>query len=150
MIPLQKNSKFTQGLYIPRNPDKYVGVGKLVYRSSYELKFMRWADANPNVLKWSSESLVIPYRSPIDGKIHRYHVDNMVVIKEGDVVKKYIVEIKPYKQTLKPSPSKKKKRETILYEQATYDVNLAKWEAAKEWCKNRDWKFIILTERDLF
>lgn len=110
---------------------------------------MRWADANPNVLKWGSESIIIPYKSPIDKKMHRYFVDNVVIIKEGEHIKKYLIEIKPHKQTLEPTMHGNKKQSTILYEQATYVVNQAKWEAARKWCKDHQWEFLILTEKHL-
>lgn len=143
------HKEFRQGIYKPINALKYVGNKLPVYRSGYELKFMRWADANPNVLKWGSESIIVPYKSPIDGKMHRYFVDNVVVIKEGEKIKKYLIEIKPHVQTLPPKSHGNKKQTTILYEQATYVVNQAKWEAAKKWCKDHDWEFLILTEKHL-
>ena len=77
----KKYSQYKQGIYKPS--DKYVGSNKPIYRSSWELKFFRWCDSNPNVLEWTSESICIPYTSPLDGRVHRYFVDNTVVIKEG-------------------------------------------------------------------
>jgi hypothetical protein len=143
------HKEFKQGIYKPINNQKYIGDKLPFYRSGYELKFMRWADANPNVLKWGSESIIVPYKSPIDGKMHRYFVDNVVIIKEGDNIKKYLIEIKPQKQTQPPTPHGNKKQTTILYEQATYIINQAKWEAARKWCKDHQWEFLILTEKHL-
>jgi len=141
------NKNYRQGIFTPKNADKFIGT-KAVYRSGLELKFMRFCDNNPNVLKWSSENVVIPYISPIDGRVHRYFVDNFVVIKEGNQIKKYLVEIKPYKQTMSPT-TKYRKREHLLYEQQMYSVNQAKWASAREFCAKKGLEFLILTEKDL-
>jgi hypothetical protein len=141
------NKKYRQGIFTPKNADKFIGT-KAVYRSGLELKFMRFCDNNPNVLKWSSENVVIPYISPVDGRVHRYFVDNFVIIKEGNQIKKYLVEIKPYKQTMAPT-TKYRKREHLLYEQQMYSVNQAKWASAREFCAKKGLEFLILTEKDL-
>jgi len=141
---------YKQGLYNPVNKEKYIGKSHPRYLSSWELKFFRWCDINTNVIKWGSESVIIPYTSPLDGRVHRYMVDNVVHIKEGNNLKKYLIEIKPYKQTQKPTPSKRKKKSTILYENVTYIKNISKWKAAKKWCKQYNHEFLILTERELF
>lgn len=143
-------ARFIQGIYKPINSEKYVGQGYPRYLSSYELHLFRFLDRNPNVVCWGSENIIIPYISPVDHKGHRYFVDNFVVIKEGEVTKKYLIEVKPHKQTLPPQPHGNKKRSTILYESATYAVNQAKWKAAHDWCNARGFQFIILTEKDLF
>jgi hypothetical protein len=141
--------KYKQGTYTP-STKKYKGYGNPIYRSSWELKFFRWCDINPNVLQWTSESLVIPYISPLDNKAHRYFVDNVVVLKEGDNIEKYAIEIKPKKQTMKPTSHGNKKDSTILYENMEYVRNMAKWEAARKWCSKKGYKFQILTEEHLF
>lgn len=143
---LVKNNKYRQGVFKPTNRSKFIGT-EAIYRSGLELKFMRFCDTNDNVLKWGSENIVIPYFSPLDKKYHRYYVDNFVVIKEGDIIKRYLVEIKPSKQTLPPN-TKYKKKEHLLYEQAQYIKNQSKWQAAKEYCKNKNMEFIIITEKD--
>ena len=142
------SSKYKQGTYRPRNPDKFIG-STATYRSGLELKFFRFCDYNPNIVKWSSESVVVPYISPIDGKVHRYFVDNYVVIKEGNILKKYLVEIKPYKQTM-PPPKPKRQTKGYIYEAYEYAKNQSKWEAAREYCKDRGWTFKILTENELY
>jgi len=142
-----KNSKYRQGVFVPRNIDKFLG-SKAIYRSGLELRFMRFCDTNPNVLKWGSENIVIPYISPVDGRAHRYFVDNFVIIKEGQNIKKYLIEIKPSKQTAPPT-TKYKKRGHLLYEQGMYSVNQAKWKAAEEFCKKKGMEFKILTEKEL-
>jgi hypothetical protein len=143
--------KYHQGTFTPKNPRKYVGkVGDIYYRSSWELKFMKWADANPSVEYWNSEEIVIPYMSPVDNRMHRYFTDFAIqVIKKDGTKKKYIVEIKPEAQTL---PPKKGKRSTDKYinELSTYAVNKSKWSAADNFCKKNGLEFIVLTEKHLF
>lgn len=146
---LNLNDKFKQGVFTPKNKGKFIG-NFAVYRSSYELKFMRWADNNANVLEWSSERIIVPYISPIDRRGHRYYVDFYITIMEGHNKVKYLVEIKPEKQTKPPTVSKKKKRETVIYEQTQWTINQAKWQAATEYAKARGMKFIVITEKELF
>lgn len=141
--------QFKQGIYRPINPEKFIGKSYAIYRSSYELKFFRWADLNKNVVKWGSESVAIPYQSPIDGRMHRYYIDNVVLIKEGDKIGKYLIEIKPKSQTIAPKPSNRKKQSTMLYEQIAFAKNTAKWKAAEQFCAMKGYKFQILTEEEL-
>jgi hypothetical protein len=148
MIPLQKNNKFKQGVFKPKNAQKYIGKETPVYRSGWELKFFRWCDDNPNVIEWASESVIIPYVSPIDRKVHRYYTDGVVAIKEPDGIKKYIIEIKPSAQTQAPVRGKKR-NSTLMYETARYAQNTAKWAAAKKWCEKHRYNFLILTEKEL-
>lgn len=144
-----KYRQFQQGIYKPINPTKYVGVSQPKYRSSYELKFFRWCDDNANVVKWGSESISIPYISPVDKRLHHYYPDNLVQIREGDKVTTYIVEIKPSKQVAPPQVKNRKSQQRVLFEQVQYAVNTAKWEAAQQWCKKVGFKFLILTEQEL-
>jgi len=139
--------KWRQGIFTPKHLDKFLGK-TAIYRSGLELKFFRFCDNNPNVLEWGSENVVVPYKSPIDNRMHRYFVDNFIVIREGNKIKKYLVEIKPFKQTQVPT-TKYKKRQHLLYEQKMYITNQAKWEAAKEYGKKKGYTFIILTEKEL-
>ncbi len=112
---MRKRPKWRQGEFVPNNKEKFIGT-KATYRSGLELKFFRFCDNNKNVLKWGSENVIVPYTSPLDGRVHRYYVDNYVVIKEGNDIKKYLVEIKPSKQT-KPPQTKYRKKQHLLYEQ---------------------------------
>jgi len=146
----RKNKNYTQGIFQLSNPAKYKGKLPCIYRSSLELKVMRWFDNNPNILTWGSESIVVPYQSPMDGKIHRYFVDLVAALKDKDgTIKKLLIEIKPYKQTMKPDPSKHKKPKTMVYEQTQWVVNQAKWQAAKAWGETKGYQFIILTEKNI-
>lgn len=137
--------------YIPKNPDKYLGDGNNIWlRSSWERKFAVWADRNPAVLNWGSEEIIIPYLSPVDGKMHRYFPDFAMTVKtRSGGVRKFIVEIKPYSQSVMPVKGNKKNK-TFLNEAATYTVNQAKWQAAEMFCKKSGIEFVVLTERDLF
>ena len=141
---------FRQGVFRPQNSGKYVGSNFPQYRSSWELKFFRWADLNENVLAWGSENIIVPYINPLDNKVHRYFVDNYVVFKDSKGEKqKFLIEIKPSKQVEKPISSLRKKKSTVLYEQTTWITNQAKWEAAKKWAEKKGCQFIILTEKEL-
>ena len=144
-----KYTSYKQGVYKPVNREKYLGAKCPQYRSSWELKFFQWCDKNINILEWTSESVIVPYRSPVDNRIHRYYVDSAIVLREGDTLVKYLVEIKPEKQTKPPVVTKRKKQSTILYEKAMYAVNQSKWTAAEKFAKKRNMKFIILTENEL-
>lgn len=139
-----------KGRYRIENIKKYKGdISTVIYRSSWELKFMRWCDSNPSVLEWGSETVIIPYRSPVDNNIHRYFVDFYIKIKDKDnKILKYLIEIKPEKFTKPPAiPQKKTKR--FIQEVFNYGINQSKWEAATSYCKDRGWQFLVLTERDL-
>jgi hypothetical protein len=150
MKPKSKNKNFVQGKFNPKNIEKYKGTFPILYRSLMELKSMRWMDNNPNVLKWTSETIIIPYTSPADGKIHRYFTDLSCEMKMKDgTIKKLLIEVKPEKQTMPPTESTRKKKKTILYERYNYAINCAKWQAAKKWCVNKGYTFLILTEKHL-
>ena len=138
--------RFRQGKYIPRNPNKYKGDPRnIVYRSSWEHNFMLWCDQqNSSVQEWGSEEIVIPYISPVDGKRHKYYPDFYVKIKG----KKYMVEVKPFKQTKEPKTQKKITKRYVS-EVLTWAVNKAKWKAADEVCQDNGYKFMIITEKEL-
>ena len=143
-------TKYHQGRYTPINKDKYKGdITNIIWRSSWELRFLRWCDTNLSVLEYSSEETVIPYRCGTDGKIHRYFCDFRIKVKasNGDI-RTYLVEVKPYKETLPPKTQGKKTRR-YLQESFTYIKNQSKWEAARQYCADRNWHFIIITEKEL-
>jgi len=140
-------NKWRQGIFIPKNIDKFIG-SKAIYRSGLELKFFRFCDDNKNVVKWGSENVIVPYYSPLDNKGHKYYVDNYIEILEGRKLTKYLVEIKHSRET-KPPKTKYRNRKHLLYEQKTFVTNQAKWEAARKYSKKKGYKFIILTEKEL-
>lgn len=139
-----------RGFFKPQNPTKYAGdPTQIMYRSMWERKFMRYCDTSPNVVRWVSEEVVIPYISPVDNKKHRYFVDFLLEVNTPEGVKTWLVEIKPKKQCKAPE---KKTRITRGYinEVKTWAVNSAKWDAAKKVSEARGWEFKILTEDHLF
>jgi len=110
---------------------------------------MVYCDKNQNILEWGSEEIALPYRSPIDNRIHRYFPDFYIKVREtSGQIKKYIIEIKPKKQTVEPKVQKKKTK-GYIYEVYEYAKNQAKWKAAREFCKDRLWEFKIITEDEL-
>lgn len=148
---MKKNPNYSQGIYSPLNPQKYKGSYPIIYRSGLELKSFRYLDKNPNVLTWGSESVIIPYISPADGKMHRYFVDLVATLKDvkNNCIRKLLIEVKPEKQTKPPVESHRKKRTTILYEKYQYAVNMAKWEAARKWASEKGYIFLILNEKHI-
>lgn len=140
-----------QGLYKPRNPQKYIGdVNNIRFMSSWELKADQFLDNNPNVIQWSSEEIVIPYRKPTDGKVHKYYPDYWVKYrdKHGKIIQE-VWEVKPAAQT-KPPKTRGKNKKTQLRESITYAVNVAKWQAAQKFCDKYGLKFRIITENEMF
>ena len=131
-----------KGFFKPKNPSKYKGdPTDIVYRSSWELKLMLYLDTHQDVISWGSEVIIIPYRSPIDNKIHRYFVDFIVTKINKDGKKETIlIEVKPSKQTVEPKKPKKITKKFIT-EVKEYGKNTAKWKAAEDFCKDRGWKF---------
>lgn len=149
MARYKKPTKFT-----PKYPAKYIGkINEITMRSSWERKFANWCDTNPSVVKWNSEGVPIQYYHSVDRKTRRYFVDFLVMLvtKDGEV-KRLIVEVKPYVQTIPPKPPKANTDKAIKnYVDAchTYQQNLDKWNAARQWAKKHDWEFIIMTEYEL-
>ena len=139
-----------KGRYQPNNPLKYKGNFKnIIYRSLWELKFMKYCDRNQNILEWGSEEIVVPYRSPIDNRYHRYFPDFYIKVRENTgKIKKYIIEVKPQKQCIEPKVQKKKTR-SYVYQVCEYAKNQAKWKAAEEYCMDRGLEFKVLTENEL-
>ena len=140
-----------KSIYKPSHPEKYLGnSSNIICRSSWERQFCRYCDVNPNIVKWASEEFSIPYISPVDGRPHRYYPDFLIEVRErSGKLKKYVIEIKPKKQTLPPI---KKKRVTkgFITEAKTYAVNQAKWKAAVDFCKDNLIEFKIITEDELY
>lgn len=142
--------KYYQGFFKPKNSEKYIGdINNIIYRSYYELKFLRWCDSNPNILQYASEEIIIPYFDISTGKVKRYFPDFYVIMKEkNNEIKKYIIEIKPYRQTQPPKKGKKSSK-NYLYEAKQYERNQCKWEAAKEFCRKNNLSFKLITEKEL-
>ena len=139
------------GLYKPVNPKKYRGnPTRIIYRSSWERKFMIFCDKNPTILEWGSEEVIIPYRCPTDGRVHRYFPDFYIKTKQHDgSIKKFIIEVKPKAQCKPPPSQPKRKTKRWFNEVKTWGVNEAKWKYANEWCLDNNMEFKILTEDHL-
>lgn len=143
-----------QGRFKPKNPSKYMGdPTNIIYRSGWELKLMSYLDTHVNVLQWSSEEVVIPYKSPIDGRRHRYFPDfYLEQINTNGIKEKILIEVKPKYQTVPPvvqTTKTKKPTKRYINEVKTWGINQAKWIAAEEFCKDRGWKFQIMHEDHL-
>lgn len=137
--------KFAQGRYNLKFPEKYLGNKTPLYRSSWEFAFMKFCDENPAVSKWASESVRIPYRDPLTGKFTIYVPDFLIQYTDrkgkGRVE---LIEVKPENQMLKEKVGRDRGR------QAQYIRNLAKWEAARAWSKQKGIYFRVITEHDIF
>jgi hypothetical protein len=139
------------GLYKPVNPKKYRGnPTRIIYRSMWEKKFMIFCDHTSSIVEWGSEEIIIPYRSPIDGRVHRYYPDFYIkILTKSGKYEKYVIEVKPKRQTIKPNEKPKRKTAAWKREVLTYIKNRAKWDAAEDFCEDRQMKFKILTEDHL-
>ena len=135
-------------IYNPLNMKKFRGSQNPICRSSWEYAFCKYLDANSSVLEWSSESLIINYM--FLGKRKRYYPDFIVKMKSKGKIITWVIEIKPYKETIQPKKSSGKSRKTKLYERHTWEKNKQKWKYAKNYCDRMSWKFAIITEKELF
>lgn len=136
-----------KGKFFPGNKHKYEGnPNDVVYRSLWERQAFKWCDANPDVLKWGSETIIVPYICKTDGKRHRYYIDLKIKFEHATL----LVEIKPKKQTIAPDKNTKNKRsKKYLTEVLTYTKNISKWSAAEQYASERNWEFQIWTEETL-
>ena len=140
-----------KSIFKPKNPKKYLGdASNIICRSNWERTFCNYCDSNDKVITWASEEFFIPYVSPLDNRRHRYYPDFLIQVKEDNgKLKKYVIEIKPKRETREP---KKRSRVTKTYinEVKTYAVNQAKWKYANEFCKDNSLEFKIITEDELY
>jgi|TARA_B110000977_G_scaffold104518_1_gene136386 hypothetical protein len=137
--------KFAQGRFTLKYPEKYLGNKTPLYRSSWEFAFMKFCDESPAVTKWASESVKIPYKNPLTGK-HTVYVPDFLIEYADRNGKPHVelIEVKPDNQTVKENVGRDKWR------QAQYIQNVAKWEAARAWCKQKRIFFRVITEKDIF
>jgi hypothetical protein len=151
------------------NPDKYIGdVNLIIYRSSWEFSFIKWCDALPSILRWSSEPIKIPYlnkiakleeckkfglnpNNPKNWVVSNYHIDFWVEInKGGERPEKWFIEIKPKDKLKKPTllkenaSIKEQKRFNTLAKE--YLINEAKWQAMADYAKKNNSKFYVFHE----
>jgi len=137
-------SKWAQGNYIVQNPQKYAGKGTPRYRSGWEHAFMRFCDSNEHIIQWASESIAIPYRHPLTGKMTNYVPDFLITYRtRSNTMVAELIEIKPKKQSVVEEKMSSRDRAVVA-------INYAKWDAAQKWCKRNGLKFRVVTEDDLF
>jgi hypothetical protein len=138
------SNKFAKGFYQIKNPEKYAGNGKPIYRSSWEYTFMKFCDENKSILSWASEPIRIPYRHPLTGKNTTYVPDFLIVYEQVDGTKKAeIIEIKPRKQSLIEGKMNDRDRAIVA-------VNHAKWAAATKFCQANHLLFRVVNEHDIY
>jgi hypothetical protein len=135
---------YVQGFYIPQNPAKYIGSNRPKYRSGWELTFMRFCDNHPSIVGWASESIRIPYKNPFTGKPTTYYPDFLITYQDKDGNKKAeVIEIKPKGQALLEKARSQSEKAAVV-------LNMAKWEAARAWCKQMGMQFRVVTETELY
>lgn len=150
-MPHKDDSGYRKGKFKPQKPEKYKGdPTNIIYRSSYELKFMQYCDLTESINEWRSEEFFIPYISPIDRKVHRYFPDFFVKYKDKNGENRtLVIEIKPEKDLQMPEQNPKRKTKSWAFRVKTWAINQAKWKAAREYCSDRNYEFRILTEKEL-
>jgi hypothetical protein len=137
-------SRWAQGNYVIVNREKYAGNGTPRYRSGWELSFMKFCDTNDHVLQWASESIAIPYRHPITGKMTQYIPDFLITYRNRDnTVRAELIEIKPKSQSVIESKMNSRDRAVVA-------INYAKWDAATKWARKNGLSFRVITENDMF
>jgi hypothetical protein len=137
-------SRWAQGQYVVQNPAKYVGKGTPRFRSGWEHSFMRFCDNNDHILQWASESIAIPYRHPLTGKMSQYIPDFLITYRNRDnTVRAELIEIKPKKQSVVESKMSSRDRAVVA-------INYAKWDAATKWARRNGMTFRVITENDMF
>ena len=135
---------WAQGSYDVINPAKYVGKRTPRYRSGWELSFMRFCDTNDHILQWASESIAIPYKHPLTGKMTQYIPDFLITYRtRTNTMKAELIEIKPKKQSVIESKMSSRDRAVVA-------INYAKWDAATKWARRNGLSFRVITENDMF
>ncbi len=137
-------SKYAQGKYTIKNPEKYIGKKTPTYRSSWEFTFCSFCDNNPAVINWASEAIQIPYFNPVSGKQTIYVPDFLIVYTDAKQNKHTeLIEIKPSKEATMETA--KSYRDKLMVA-----VNMAKWAAADSWARANNIRFRVVTEYDIF
>ena len=137
-------SKYAQGKYQIKNPEKYMGKRLPSYRSSWEFTFMSFCDNNPAVIQWVSEGVKIPYFNPVSGKQTVYVPDFLIVYVDANQKQHTeLVEIKPSTETTMESARSYRDKLMVA-------INMAKWAAADSWARANNMRFRVVTEFDIF
>lgn len=150
-----RKGRMRQGYFKPKHPEKYKGdVTQIIYRSGWEFKFFKFCDENEMVLEYTSEPFGIQYWNSVDKREATYWVDGyMKTINKKGIVREWLIEIKPNKYILPPTPPKRmtdKQTHSYVRHAKAYIVNTDKFKAAKAWAKGHNMTFGIITENFLF
>ena len=135
-------SRYEQGYVDPSACKKLfdsLRTQPIIFRSSYEKKFVLWLESSPQVKHWGSECFNIPYYSVLDQKMHNYYPDYFVEMMNGD---KIVVEVKPHNQTVKPVNEN-------CWAAREYVRNVCKWQETIKFCNKKGYKFKIITEKTI-
>jgi hypothetical protein len=137
--------KYANGQFQIRNPEKYIGTKTPTYRSGWEFVFMQFCDNNPSITQWASEAIKVPYRNPLTNKSTIYVPDFLIVYTDA-AGKQHaeVIEVKPTKETSLQEAGRSARN------QAAAIINMAKWEAARAWCKQQGLTFRVVTEKEIF
>jgi hypothetical protein len=137
-------SKYSTGIFTPKNPHKIAGNQKITFRSSWEMVMMQFLDSNPSVLQWSSEPFKIPYKNPLTNKNTVYIPDFLVIYQNRSGTKVgELIEIKPKKEAMLESAKSKRDKAFLI-------LNTAKWQAAMIFCAKHGLTFKVITEDQLW
>jgi hypothetical protein len=138
-------SRFAQGKFALKFPEKYIGGKTPTYRSGWEFAFMKMCDENTAITKWASESIKIPYRNPFTGK-YTIYVPDFFIVYNDKTGKEHVelIEVKPSQQTFLEETGNSRSNK------AHYILNQAKWGAARAFCKQKGITFRVINEQDIF
>lgn len=134
--------------YFPANATKYKGTTPIILRSGLEVSFARYLDKHQQCIEWGSESDVVGYYDPISKKQRKYYIDFYAIMKTKSGIQKFLVEVKPYVQTIEPVLGRKSER-TFKLAKDTFVTNKAKWDAANKFANANNMQFIVITDKDI-
>ena len=139
------------GVYQPKNRSKYIGQQSPIFRSSWQLQAFVSLDKNPKILRWASQAIAIPYIDTArQNTRHKYIVDlYFEVANAQSQIEKWLIQIKPYSQSVNPKATKRKSTGKLIMEQAIVQTNHCKWEAATQFCKEHGWHFGVWTQHGI-
>ena len=150
-----RKGRIRQGYFKPKNPHKYKGdPTQVIYRSGWEFKFFKFCDEHSMVIEYASEPIGIDYWNPISRKQSKYWIDGYMKTKNKQgTEREWLIEVKPNKYILPPSPPKRMTdKQTLSYvsHAKAYVINTEKFKAARAYAKAHNMKFGIITENFLF
>lgn len=145
-----RSGGYQQGRFEPINPEKYIGNTPILYLSSWEYRLFIRLDQNPSVIRWSANTVKIPYVFCGDHRSHTYLIDAYVEMKSGEGIRKILIEIKPDQQCYKPEPPKINSAKALKnYREKCLDFvkNQNKWQTAWHYARANGMLFYVLTEK---